>query len=239
LSSGRGRLLVIAPGKAAIPFLDTTEETGGPVSLIGTDRLAFVIGSGDAKRIAIASVRDGRILQRLDQFPAGAMTALTASHDLATLYVVEAGFVWSLPVAGGARRQIHAGDGVAVDANGTGLLIQIVEPQRVRWIRTRLDGTMEEPIRVRGEWRFTRTPIGPAAVSPLGRLVLPIAVRDSWFWVPATFDPETGDVRRVPLPFQADPPSPAWTDDGRIIATTYGARGVIWRFRPALSPADQ
>jgi hypothetical protein len=235
LSGGRTRLLVVAPGQAAIPFLDTTEETGRPMALIGTDRIAFGIGSGDAKRIAIASVRDGRILRRLDQFPARAMTAMAASHDGQTLYVVESGQIWSLPVSGGERRRIHAGDGVAVAANGTSLLVQVLESSRVRWIRTGLDGTTEEPIRVQGDWRFARNPISPGAVGPGGRMVLPITVKGSWFWTAAVFDPETGEVRRVPLPLRADVPSPAWTADGRIIAATYSVRSSLWRFRPTPS----
>jgi hypothetical protein len=69
--------------------------------------------------------------------------------------------------------------------------------------------------------------------------VLPITVKDSWFWTAAVFDPETGEVRRVPLTLQADVPSPAWTADGRIIAATYTVRSSLWRFRPAASTANQ
>ena len=106
------------------------------------------------------------------------------------------------------------------------------ETERVRWLKTGLDGGMEQPIPVKGESRFTYAPVGPGAVGRDGRIVLPIAVNDSWFWAPAIFDPNTGTGQRIPVPFKADPPSPAWTNDGKIIAAVYSLQSSLWRFRP-------
>lgn len=131
---------------------------------------------------------------------------MATSRETSTLYYVDSGTIWSVPAnEDGQPRKIHSGDGVAITADGEGLIIQLVENQGVRWVRTRLDG----------------------------RIVLPISVRDSWFWVPAVFNPDTGEVQRIPLPFQADPPTPAWTSDGKIIAVTFGLNSSLWRFLPA------
>ena len=91
----------------------------------------------------------------------------------------------------------------------------------------------EQPIPLKGDWRFTQAPVGPGAVGRDGRIVLPISVKDSWFWAPAVFNPDTGEVQRIPVPFQADPPAPAWTSDGKIITATFGLNSSLWRFRPA------
>src|SRR5262249_25619722 len=102
----------------------------------------------------------------------------------------------------------------------------------VRFVRTNLDGGAEEPIVVKGDWHFTFSPIGSDAVGPDGRIVLPVTVSDSWYWAPAVLDPRTGEVRRIPVPFSGDVPTPAWTSDGKVIAVSYALNASLWRFRP-------
>jgi hypothetical protein len=120
---------------------------------------------------------------------------------------------------------------VTLGADGRSLIIQLIENQGIRLLQTNLDGGMEQPIRVKGDWHFTFEPIGPGAVAPDGRIVLPVSVRDLWFWALAVLDPKTGEVR-VALPFYADPPAPAWTGDGRLIVVTFTLGSSIWRFKP-------
>jgi len=108
----------------------------------------------------------------------------------------------------------------------------LIETERVRWTKVSLDGSMEEPIPVKGDVRFTFSPIAPGSVGRNGRIVLPIPAQDSWWWTPAIFDTGTGIVQRIPLPVQADFPSPAWTTDGKIIAVTYSLQSSLWRYRP-------
>ena len=231
---GRRRLLVTALGKEPVPFVETDEETSGPLTLVDKDRVAFVIGSGDARRIAIAAIQDGRILRRTQTVNAASISAMAMSRETKTLYYVDSGTIWTVAAdADEPPRKIHSGDGVAIAADGQSLIIQLVENQGVRWIRTRLDGSMEQPIPVKGDSRFTFAPVGPGAVGRDGRIVLPISVKDSWFWVPAVFNPDTGDVQRIPLPLQADPPAPAWTSDGKIIAVTFNLNSSLWRFQPS------
>ena len=141
-----------------------------------------------------------------------------------------------MPIDGGQPRKIHNGDGVVLTPDGQHLIVQLIETGGVRWLKVGLDGSGEDTIPVKGDAHFTFVPIGPKAVGPDGRIVLPIAVKDSWFWAPAIFDPKTGTVERIPLPFQADPPSPAWTSDGKIISVVYSLTSSLWRFRPSETP---
>jgi len=232
VADGRRRLLVTSLGKELVPFVETDEETSGPMTLVDDERVAFIMGSGDARRIAIASAQDGRILRRVQGVNAASISAMASSRETSALYYVDAGTIWSVPANEDAPpRRIHAGDGVAIAADGKSLVIQLVENQGVRWLRTTLDGTMEQPIPVKGDWRFTSAPVAQGAVSADGRIVLPISVRDSWFWAPAVFNPSTGDVQRIPMPFLADPAYPAWTSDGKIISVMFQFNSSLWRFR--------
>ncbi len=64
---GRRRLVVARPGEDPTPFAQTTEETSGPVAIIGKDEVAFVIGSGTSRKVAAASASDGRVIRRLQK----------------------------------------------------------------------------------------------------------------------------------------------------------------------------
>jgi hypothetical protein len=229
---GRPRLMAAAPGGDATPFIDTDEATDGPMSLVGDDRIAFIIGDGDARRIAIASRADGRILSRLTDIDGATIVALTATPDAKDLFYVDAGAIWRVAIDGGAPQKIRAGDGVAVTPDGRRLIIQLVESGGVRWLTTNLDGSSEQAIAVRGDARFAPAPIGPGAMGPDGRILLPVSPTGTYFWSSAIFDPRSGAVNRIPTPFAADAPFPSWTDDGRVIVATHGLRSTLWRFAP-------
>ncbi|TLY38343.1 MAG: hypothetical protein E6K60_01520 [Nitrospirae bacterium] len=143
LIGGRRRLMVADPGKEPLPFVETDEETSGPATLVGNDRVAFMIGSGDTRRIAIASLRDGRIIKRLEDVKAATIRSIIASRDGKTFYFVDSGDVWSIPVDGGSPQKIHNGDGVAITPDGNNLIIQLIEAERIRWLKVTLDGRNE------------------------------------------------------------------------------------------------
>ncbi len=228
---GRNRLLLGVPGKDTVPFVDTDEETSTPAALLGNDRVSFLIGKGTERRIAIASVKDRRILGRLQSVKAATITAMAASPDGSTVYFVDSGTVWSVATRDEQPRKIHSGDGVAITPDGKDLIIKLVETETVRWIKVSVDNGTEQPIAVKGEVRFTPNVPGSGTVGRDGRLVVPIAVSDSWFYPPAIFDPNTGSVQRIPVPDTADYFFPAWTSDGKIIVDAHSLVSSIWRFR--------
>jgi hypothetical protein len=99
---------------------------------VRSDRVAFVIGSGDARRIAIASLRDGRIIRRLQDLKAATIRAIVASRDGKTFYFVDSGTIWSIPVDGGSPQKIHSGDSVAITPDGNNLIVQLIEAEKIR-----------------------------------------------------------------------------------------------------------
>ncbi|MBI3665202.1 MAG: protein kinase [Acidobacteria bacterium] len=231
--AGRERLLVVMPGKDPIPFLDTSEETALPGSLVGDREVAFLIGPPADRTIAIASIADGRIVRRLKGPKSGTIESLAASPDGKTLYYAAAGTIWAIPSTGGEPRKMHAGDSVAVDPRGQGLIIKLNEEDGVRLVRVPVGGGPEKAIPFHSEFRLTPPPLAPNAVGKDGRIVVQVASKDSWFWSSAVLNPQTGNVQRVPLAYEGDFPSPGWAPDGRIVSMALPLRASIWRFRSA------
>ena len=91
----------------------------------------------------------------------------------------------------------------------------------------------ERAIDVGGDFRLTPIPPAPGSAAPDGRLVLPIAVSDSWFYAPALFDPATGSVQRIPVSYVGDFFGLGWTPDGKIVAAGFPFQSAIWRFAPS------
>ena len=155
---------------------------------------------------------------------------MAISPDAATLYFTKAGAVWSVSLEQpGEPRKIHAGDGVAITPDGKNLIISFLE-EPVRWAIVSLDTGREQPIRVAGDFSLTPVPPAPGSAARDGRIVLPIAVRDSWFYAPGLFDPATGTVQRIAVPYIGDFFDMGWTPDGKIVAAGYPFQSAIWRF---------
>jgi hypothetical protein len=231
--AGHRRLVIATPGKDHTPFVEGDEETGTPATLLGKDRVAFMIGKGKERRIAIASLDNRRILRRLQNVQADGISAMTASPEGKTIYSVEAGTVWSIRVEDGTRSRIHAGDGVAVAPDGKTLTIQLAQVGKAEWVRVDVESGSAQPIAVKEAVIFPlATPPGPNAVGPDGRILMAISVPDFWFFPPAIFDPKTGNIQRVPIRYDADMFTPGWTPDGKIIAVGHTFESTIWRFRP-------
>ncbi len=66
-----------------------------------------------------------------------------------------------------------------------------------------------------------------------GRLLVPLAPRDSWFNPPGIIDTATGRITRIPSDNQSDYRSMGWTRDGQVIALKNGLRATLWKFQPA------
>ena len=85
------------------------------------------------------------------------------------------------------------------------------------------------PIRSIGE-----SPLSSSGWSTDGRLLGPLAPRDSWFNPPGVLNTATGRVTRIPSDNQGDYRSMAWTRDGQVIALRNGLRATLWKFRQVL-----
>jgi hypothetical protein len=193
--------------------------------------VAFVIGSGDTRQVAVASITDGRIVRRVAGIDGHSVASIAPSPDGKTLYFVTAGKVWSVPAVGGEAKFIRDGDSVAADPNGRYLVVQLNEADAIRLVHVPLDGQPERPLSFPGV-PFAQVPITPNAIRGDGAIVKSLGT--SWFWELGVLHPDTGKVDRLPLP-ELDVHYPGWTSNGDIVVSTFPIQSSLWRFTPERS----
>ncbi len=215
----------------AAPLIDTAEETDGPAALLADREVAFIIGSGSNRAIAIASIADGRISRRLKGVSGTGIDVLAGSTDGKTLFYVASRNVWSIPAADGSPRKIGAGDSIAVDPNDIELIVQLNE-REVCLARVLIAGGEPRSIPFHSDLRLTGGVLAANAVRGDGRIVFSASSKDSWFYGAAVLDPKTGAVEKVPLTDTGDIFAPGWGRNGRIIASGSPFKSTMWRFRP-------
>jgi hypothetical protein len=228
--AGRSRLLAAKPGGEATSLIETKEETSVPACRVGEGEIAFLLGPPNSAVVPVASIADGRIVGRLSGIPGGEVADLAASPDGKTLYYVASRTVWAIPITGGQPRLIGPGDGVAADPNGKDLIVQIYEKESVRLLRVAASGGAEEPIPFRSTLRMAPVTLGPGAIGKDGRVVLSVAMADSWFYGVGILDPRSGNLDKVPLNFTGDLLAPGWQDDGRVLTSGWPLKVSLWRF---------
>ena len=236
--AGRTRLLALKPGEEATPFIETKEETSTPACQVGEGEIAFLLGPPNHEVVAVASIADGRIVRRISGIPAGEVIDLAASPDGKTLYYVASRTVWAIPSVGGQPRRICAGDGVVADPNGKDLIVQIYEKESVRLLRVAASGGAGEPISFRSGLRMAPVPLGPSAVGKDGRVVLSIAMADSWFYGVGVLDPRSGKLERIPVNFTGDLLAPGWQDNGRVLTSGWPLKIALWQFHSSAGTSD-
>jgi eukaryotic-like serine/threonine-protein kinase len=231
---GRRRLLVFAPDGQLRPFLDLAEQATPPAAPVGENLVAFLSGSvGQPPTIAVASMRDGRIVRRLEASRGIAPQSLVASPDGKTLYYVNAGSLFAIGVEGGSPRKLRPANGVAVDPRGPtpSLIVQVNELDGVRLFRVPLSGGSELSILFAGALRLAPVPISGAAVGPDGRIAVTVTSPDTLFRGVALLDPATASLERLPVVFDGDVQYPAWGRDGTLYAVGVSIRSSLWRFQ--------
>ena len=226
---GAWRVLVAAPEKEPRPLVETEESTRGPMTLLGSGRAALMIGIDAAPEIAVVALGTGRILKRL-QAPRG-VAGMAASPDGGTLYVAADHSISAVPMDGGSVRAVCPGDSLTVDPDSGDLIVKLDEADRFRLVRVPPGGGTPRPIAISGDLRLVVRPLAPGAVRA-GRLVLPVATADSWFWHAGVLDLASGRLERIPVDYQTDFHSLTWAPDGSIVGSVLGVRGELWRFAP-------
>ncbi|HEV2423934.1 MAG TPA: protein kinase [Terriglobia bacterium] len=230
LVAGRSRLLAVKSGGEAVPLIETKEETSLPACQAGKGEIAFVLGSPGHAVIAIASLADGRIVNRLAGTPGSDVTSLAASPEGETLYYVVSGTVWAIAASGGQPRQIGPGDSVVADANGKNLIVQLIDKEGVRLLRVPVSGGAEQPIPIVSDLPLAPVQLSPNAIGKDGRVLLSVAAPG---FVGAGFlDPRSGKLEKIPLTFTGDVLAPGWLGDGRVLSGAWPFRSALWRFRP-------
>jgi hypothetical protein len=232
LIEGRPRLLLGKPGGSFVSLLEGNKDAAPPTVQLGNDQMALMVGGPSARTLAIASIKEGRIIRRFESTKGKVVWSVAASPDGKTLYYASSEAIWSVPTLGGSPRKICAGNTMAVDPNGRYLVVNLLEQSYARLERVPLTGGTPEPIHVTGDLPISHTLLDPGAVNKDGKLPISLAPRDSWFYGLGILDLATGKLSQVPLKYAGDVDSGGWGSDGDILATGYPMRAHIWRFRP-------
>jgi dipeptidyl aminopeptidase/acylaminoacyl peptidase len=225
------RLMVAERGKDAVPLIATAEDTAAPLTSVGLSEIAFVIGPAPRQTIAVAEVANGRITRRIAPGK-GVIKSLASSPAGQTLYFAAGNSVWAIPSSGGDATMICSGDSVTADPSGRSLVVVRVETSRMRLFRVTLDGKSEQEIPADDSVPLFPEVLSPNALRSDGRLLAPLAPRDSWFNPPAIVDTATGRITRIPADDASDYHSMSWLPDGQVVALKIGLRATIWKFKP-------
>jgi serine/threonine protein kinase len=229
----RSRLLIAGPGRPARPAVETAEETSLP-SVLFDGRIAFSIGSGDSRRLAIASAANGRVLQRFaGPAPAPPLVgSLAASPDGLTLYYDSGGVIWAQAVSGGEPRRVTAGASVTVDPGGKYLYVKRNRNNIVELFRLSLTGGDERLIPLPPDCRHAIVPLMAGAADASGRLLATVTHPDTFYYQVGVIDTAKGSLQTIPVAFDGDVWAPTWLAGGGIAAMSQSYRQTIWRYAP-------
>ena len=228
---GRQRVMAFGSG-VPTPLLETQEESSAPMAMVGQDQVALLIGSHPRPILVVASIPDGRIVQRLGKVDGQAIDSIVGSPDGRTLYYGSRGVIWALDLETQATRPVRAGDSAAIDARTSTLLVAVTDTSGIRIVRVPFTGESEQHIPFPRDLALASPDtLTPAAVAPDGR----IAVRysgGSWFWRTAILDPRTGRAEIAWPSIDADMQVAGWTDDGQLVVRASFINASLWRFTP-------
>ena len=227
---GRTRVVAIAPNRDPAPLLESSDETRPPMTMLGSDAVALIVGAAPKETIAVVSVTDGHIIRTLANVDGGAVRGLAGSRDGSRLFYVVDGTIW-LSQDGGTPTRFHAGDRVAVSPDGRYVVIELYERGGGRLIRVNMDGTGEQEYVIRSALRPATQGLFSSGVGPDGRLLVRVAQPDSWYFPLGLLDPTTGQLKKVWPEIEADMFG-GWTQDGRPMAVSNPTFSEIWRFTP-------
>jgi len=230
-SAGKAHLVAGPIGSEPRAFLQTSEESNLPLAVSTSGSIAFKLGSAPKQQIAIATVRDGRIVKRLSLKAAG-VRSLALSADGLTLYYAESGSIWSLPLnESSSAKKIAEGDEVALDAGRRWLYVKQLAKDPPVLLRVPADGGAAVPIPLPGGLRLVENPMPANAVDARGRFVFETSSEDSFYYRATLFDPAAQKSPMViPLQFEGDIWRPVWTSDGRLAAVGSPIASSLWRY---------
>jgi hypothetical protein len=224
---GKQYLAAVRPGSEPRALVEASEDTALPATIFGGN-VAFVIGSGDGRRIAIASLRDGRALRR---FSTRSDNGMAASPDGNTLYYAFSGAIWAQPVAGGEPKRITEGIDVALDPKGEYLYVRRARKGAMGIVRIPVAGGDAEELPVPAEYHVAYPGLSPAAVDARGRILVPVLSAHSFYYQTAILDPAAKSFTLVPMAIDGDAAPAGWAPDGRILSRGQRYWSSLWRYR--------
>jgi hypothetical protein len=224
---GPRRLAAIRPGEKPRVLVETSQDATPPAMIFG-DNVAFVIGTGGQRRIALASLREGRVLRR---YATRSDNGMSASPDGRTLYYSFDGGIWAQPVAGGEPRRVTDGTDVTLDSKGEYLYVKRAAKGLVGISRVPVAGGDAEELPLPPDYHVAYPGFSPAAVDPRGRILVSVASKRGFYYETAILDPGSKSFTIVPIAIDGDAAPAGWAPDGRILARGHRYSLTLWRYQ--------
>jgi serine/threonine protein kinase len=234
IDAGKRHLKVFRAGVGERNLLESPEESSSPAARIGADSVAFLLAVHDAPRIAIATLRDGRIVKRFS-FDAASVESIAVTPDGNRLYFCDHGKVWWTDTKGEEQKPVLVtdGDSIAIDPAGKYLYINRTQKGLRELARMPLTGGQAEVLAIPVEYTISDNALSPAAVDAQGRILFEVDSADSWFEHVAMIDTSRKTFKVVPTGFSGDVWMPGWESDGRIAAVGARLDSTLWRYTPS------
>jgi hypothetical protein len=231
-AGGRDRIMVIAPGKDPLPFIETQEESAAPMATLGDDKIVFLSGTPPNRNVALASIGTGQIIKRLTRVDGNQLiSSIAGSPDGSTIFMAAGGTLWGIAADDGEPRRVRDADSVAMSPDGRRLIVVLNEASGIRLVQRALPDGAEHVVPVRGDVRLTPWPIAPNAVARSGDIVVRVTKKDSWFWPAAILDPRNGSAVLLPEAANTDMLTPGWDHHDRVVTVVKFTTATLWRFR--------
>jgi len=234
VNSGKRHLAVYQPTVGERDLLESSEDSSSPMARIGNDSVAFLLGSGDSARIAIATLRDGRIVKRFS-FGAASINSIAATPDGTKLYYCDSGRVWSVGTKSSEEAKpipVTNGDSIAIDAAGKYLYVNRMQNGQRALVRVLLAGGQTETLAIPPQYTISDDLLSPAAADASGRVLFEVDSANSWFEQIGMIDTSRKTFTVVPTGFSGDQWLPGWESDGRIVAVGVRLSSSLWRYKP-------
>ena len=235
----KSQVLIGTPGSELRPFLQLDEPAGGPLALAGRDAIAFVAGTGERRRIALASLADGHLIRdiplRSGLPPRG---ALAVSSDGNTIYYAESGAVYAQARSGPPRR-LAEGDTITLDPAGRYLYAKQFSRDPIRLVRIDVISGETTEVHLRSEARLTSVGLSPTAVDVNQQMLVDTSSPLEWFYRAAILDLRSGVMTPLPMPHLGDCLSPGWGADATIYCNSVGLTASLWRYEQRAVRAQQ
>jgi hypothetical protein len=229
-AGGRKRLVMLRERTEPRPLVETKDDTTMPAVLIAGGSLAFLLGTGDDRRIAVASLRDGRVLHRFPG-PAIDVSSIVATPDGSKIYYSSAGSIWEQNIAGGEPRRVTEGIDGTLDRSGQNLYVKRTRAGSIELYRVPVNRGDAERLFISGDYHLALPPLSPSAVDDRGRILVTVHSPRSFYYRPAILDPARKSLTALPVTFAGDVLSPGWTRQGEIGAAGARYLGSLWRYR--------
>jgi hypothetical protein len=230
---GKRHLKIFRADVGSRNLLESSEESSLPAARVGAGSVAFLLGTEDAPRIAIATLREGRILKRFS-FDASSVRSIAATPDGNKLYYCLHGQVWWINTKDENAKPtpVTEGDSIAIDAAGKYLYVKRIRKGQRELVRMLLAGGQAETLTIPPEYTISDDQLSPAAADALGRILFEVDSADSWYERVAMIDTSRKAFTVIPTGFSGDIWMPAWQSDGRIAATGARLDSSLWRYKP-------